>query len=357
MVVDAFEQFVHLRERHWAIEERQWIELVDPLAVFATAFVVFLAIRWLVLHSLMRRASGPQSPPAVFASAIRFPSVLWSLAAALKVAIDFTGLTPKQDYWAGVWIGAFVIVSLTLFAASIAVRMVVLFGERQGMAFAVAGLPRAVVRVLVLVLGATALLANFGIHVTAVLTTLGVGGIAVALALQDTLANFFAGIHIVVEKPIFVGDTIRLEGGQEGVVSDIGWRTTHVRTGSNDVVVIPNTKITSGILLNYSRPEQRTVAAIAILTGHDADAAAVCRIALEEARATDGVMAEPAPVCLCDPGVLATHMEFKLFVNIASRAEMGRIQSEIRVRLLRRFREEGIPLPNLEQAATVKGRV
>lgn len=356
MIVDAFERFLALRERHWAIEEKQLVQLIDPLAVFAGAFLIFLAIRWIVLHSVKRHASGPQSAPAVFAKAVRVPSILWSLAGALKFAIDVTDLTPAQDHWVSVWIGAFIIISLTLFAASIAVRMIVLYGERQGMSFAVAGLPRAVARVIVLVLGGTALLANFGVHVTALLTTLGVGGIAVALALQDTLANFFAGIHIVVEKPIFVGDTIRLEGGQEGVVSDIGWRTTRVRTGTNDMVVVPNTKITSGILLNYSIPDKRTVATIPILTAHEADAELVCRIALEEARAIDGVLAEPAPACLCDPGVLATHIEFRLFVNIADRTQSGRIQSDIRMRLLTRFRELGVPLPNPELTAAVKAR-
>ena len=93
--------------------------------------------------------------------------------------------------------------------------------------------------------------------------------IAVALALQDTLANLLAGIHILVERPIVVGDSIKLESGHEGVVTDIGWRTTRVRTGSNDMVVVPNTKITSGILVNYSLPDRRTVAEVLRVTHAD----------------------------------------------------------------------------------------
>jgi small-conductance mechanosensitive channel len=175
-----------------------------------------------------------------------------------------------------------------------------------------------------------------------------VGGIAVALALQDTLANLFAGIHILVERPIFVGDLIRLEGGQEGTVTDIGWRTTRVRTGTNDMVVVPNTKITSGILVNYSLPDFRTVAEVLVPVGHRADAEQVRRIALEEAARVEGVLADPAPLFLCDPGVLPTHLQFKLVVQIANRLAMGRVQSDIRTRLLERFRAEGVPLPDLE---------
>ncbi len=331
---------------HWLFEEKQFVQFVEPLAVFGIALAGFLVVRYLVLRYIARQAPGPKSFSTIFVETIRYPSALWSLAAALAVALEFTELSRKQAYWTGKWIGAFVIVSLTLVFASIAVRMIGEYGERQGVAAARSGLARAVVRVLVLALGAMILLANFDISITPLLTTLGVGGIAVALALQDTLANFFAGIHLVAERPIFVGDFIRLESGQEGVVSDIGWRTTQVRTGGNDIVVIPNTKITSGILVNYSAPEPRAVAAIPILVAHQADAEQVCRIALEEARRAEGVLTEPAPLCLCDPGVLATHLEFKLFVHVANRLQQGAVQSEIRMRLLQRFHEEGIPLPN-----------
>jgi small-conductance mechanosensitive channel len=193
------------------------------------------------------------------------------------------------------------------------------------------------------------LLAYLNIPITPMVTFLGVGGLAAALALQDTLANFFAGIHILVEKPIFVGDLIRLESGQEGTVTDIGWRTTRVRTGSNDMVVVPNTKITSGILVNYSLPDPRAVVEIPVLVAHEAEPEQVRRIALEEA-VVEGVLEQPAPVVLCDPGVLPTHLQFKLLVNIQNRSEQGRIQSEIRLRLLERFRAQGVPLPKAGKA-------
>ena len=153
-----------------------------------------------------------------------------------------------------------------------------------------------------------------------------------------------------MERPVFVGDLIRLEGGQEGIVTDIGWRTTRVRTGGNDMVVIPNTKITSGILVNCNLPQPRTVAEIAILVAHDADIEQVRRISLEEAARTEGVLADPAPAFMFDPGVLLTHIQCKLFVNVASRGEQFGVASDIRTRLLARFRAEGVPLPNPELA-------
>jgi small-conductance mechanosensitive channel len=131
------------------------------------------------------------------------------------------------------------------------------------------------------------------------------------------------------------------------VVTDIGWRTTRLRTGSNDIVVVPNTKITSGILLNFSLPDRRTSGEVQILVSHQADAEQVRRIALEEAAGVDGVLGEPPPLFLFDPGVLPSQMQCKLVIQIADRGALGLIQSELRMRLLARFRAEGVPLPEI----------
>jgi len=330
-----------------------WIE---PGVVFGVTFALALLVRYLLLRSIARAAPDSQSFVAIVADTIRYPSLLWALAAALAMAVE--DVPTKYAARAHQWIGAFVIISLTLAASSIAVRMISIYAERQGARAAGAGLSLALVRVVVFALGITWLLWNFGWSkgITPLLTAFGVGGLAVALALQDTLANFFAGIHILVERPIFVGDTIRLENGQEGVVADIGWRTTRIRTGANDIVVAPNAKITSGILVNYNLPVARTGADVQVLAGHDADAQQVRRIALEEAAATPEVLADPPPLFFCDPGVLPTHLQFKLIVQVADRSALGRVQSEIRMRLLDRFRREGVPLPHIPPIETAPVR-
>lgn len=165
-----------------------------------------------------------------------------------------------------------------------------------------------------------------------------------ALVLQDTLANFFAGIHILVERPISVGNPIKLESGEEGTVTDIGWRTTRVRTPANNLVVVPNTKITSGILVNYSLPEPRTSCEVSIPVAQEAEPEQVRRIALEAAARVEGILAQPAPAFACDPGLLPTHLQFKLIVHVAERPRQFRVQSQLRLLLLERFRKEGVPL-------------
>ncbi len=337
----------------WLRDERLFWRVAQPAAVFLVALVTTLLLRHLLLRRLRRRAQR-SSYAAVFLATVRLPSLLWCLAAAIALSLNFVELSARHARWASDAIVVFVIASFTLVAASLAVRSITAYGERQGMPLAVAGLTRTMTRLAVLATGLLVLLAYLKISITPMLTALGIGGLAVALALQDTLANFFAGLHLLIERPIFVGDFIRLESGQEGVVTDIGWRTTRIRTLGDNMVVVPNTRITSGTLLNYSLPQPSGTADVPILVGHEADAERVAAIAREEALRVEGVAQDFTPLVFMDPGVLPTHLQLRLIVRIENQTQRGRILSDIRWRLLRRFREEGIPLPRPELAALVR---
>ena len=98
--------------------------------------------------------------------------------------------------------------------------------------------------------GLLIVLNNLGISLTAVWTTLGVGSVAVALALQDTLSNFFAGVYLRLDNPIRIEDYIKLESGEEGFVVQQGWRSTRIRTLPNNIVIVPNAKLASAIVTN-----------------------------------------------------------------------------------------------------------
>ncbi len=330
------------------------IERLTPFAIFAVALVVALAIRKITLKLLYRRVKDELTFGRVILEAVRAPSVLWCIMAALEVALRYASLTESQVGLASTLIVAFLIISFSLVASSIAVRMIVVHANRKEMGFAVSGLSRTLTRVFILTIGGLILLNHFNISITPALTALGVGGLAVALALQDTLANFFAGVHILVETPVRLGDFIKLSSGEEGVVSDIGWRTTRVRTGQNNTIVVPNTKITSGILTNYNLPDRRVAVEIPVLAGMEADPELVAAIVMEVAGSTEGALLEPAPVVMFDPGITLTHMQFKLVVHVADQLSKGPVQSRIRVRLLERFRDQGVPLPSSQTTVVVR---
>ena len=167
----------------------------------------------------------------------------WSLALALAVALGASPLAPEMRQIFTTAILALVILSMTLVGASVAGGAMTLALRRQGADGKVPGLGQAVVKGVVVLIGGMVGLNVMGVEIAPLLTALGVGGLAVALALQDTLTNFFAGLHILLERPYHIGNFIRLDDGQEGLVLDIGWRTTRIRTLADDVIVVPNSRM------------------------------------------------------------------------------------------------------------------
>lgn len=130
---------------------------------------------------------------------------------------------------------------------------------------------RTIITVLVFVVFGIFILQILGFDTTALITGLGVGGLAIALALQDTLSNFFAGIHILIDKPFKEGDYIVLESGQEGNVDRIGWRTTKILTLSKDEIIVPNSKLSSSIVKNHSTPQEETGVSYEIGVSYDSN--------------------------------------------------------------------------------------
>lgn len=125
--------------------------------------------------------------------------------------------------------------------------------------------------VIIFILGILVALQTLGISIAPILTTLGVGGLAVALGLQDTLANLFSGLNIILSKQVHIGDFIRIDGANEGVVSDISWRNTTIMTMSNNLIIIPNSKLSTLIITNISKPTKDSVFTIDIGVDYNSD--------------------------------------------------------------------------------------
>lgn len=314
---------------------------LEAISVFAGSTLVLLAVRWWILRGLARAAGGPESFPQMVRKYLKTPSLFWVLAAALELGLEVFELEAKWQRLA-----QNTIVGCVIFSVALVLNAMLQSGISR-LPFAMAGLSRTLTRLFVFGVGLMILLRFWGVSITPVLTALGVGGLAVALALQDTLSNIFAGVHLLVEAPIAVGNHIRIGQGpdDEGVVTDIGWRTTRILTGGNSMVIVPNKTITSGTLINYDLPEPKVGASVAVLVGHRADMAVVERICLEVAEATPGVLAEAAPVLTADPGITPTHLQFRLNFQVERQTSVGLVRVAIVKQLLLRFREAGVPLP------------
>ena len=128
------------------------------------------------------------------------------------------------------------------------------------------------------------MLSQLGVRVETVIAAMGIGGLAVALALQPTLANFFSGVHMVLDRPIRIGDYVELDSMDKGTVLDIGWRSTKIRTYANNIVVIPNTKLADSKIINYSVPDPSVGFYVDCGVAYDSDLEKVEKVAIETAK-------------------------------------------------------------------------
>ncbi len=136
----------------------------------------------------------------------------------------------------------------------------------------------------ILGIGVLVLLGTLGIAITPIIASLGITSLAVALALQPTLENFFSGVQLVMDKPIRVGDFIELDSGEQGFVEKIGWRSTWIRMLPNNVVIMPNSVLSESKIINYYYPEPELSVPVEVGVHYDSDLEHVERVTLEVAR-------------------------------------------------------------------------
>jgi len=266
----------------------EWLDgnegaILTSVMVLVVALTVGMAVRTVVFRALQRWTRGTKSPiDDLILGAARGPSVLWILAVSAHIAIGTSKLPAQIIGYAGRLLGGLIILSVTFTLANIAA--IAFRTHARKLEFAATGLGETIVRLAVITLGSVMTLEMLGVNIAPLLTALGVGGLAVALGLQDTLANLFAGIHILLSKPIRVGDYVKLESGEEGYVVDVNWRSTRIRMLANNLVVVPNTKLSQTIITNYHLPEPELAVLVQVGVHYDSDLERVERVTLEVAR-------------------------------------------------------------------------
>ncbi len=327
-----------------------WPRLVIPLVVFGAALAAGMLVRRFAFRAIRRRADSMGSRSFdLLAEQLRRPSIIWVLILAIYAALGSSELPPGATAMAGKALTVLWIASFTFVAAGLASSLVRFYGQQAAGALPVTTLTENIATLLVCVIGLLLLLNQFGISIAPILGALGVGGLAVALALQDTLSNLFAGFHVSMAGKVRIGDYIKLDTGDEGYVADIAWRSTAIRALANNLIIVPNSKLAQAIITNYHLPETRMSLRIPVGVSYDCDPERVERILVEEAKAgaavIPGLLAEPAPFVRFIPGFGDSSLNFTLICQVAEFVDQYLAQHELRKRIFARFRREGIEIP------------
>jgi small-conductance mechanosensitive channel len=327
-----------------------WPALITPSAVLLSVLAVGWFTQRLLFRALRLWANKTSTKfDDLLVPALRGPFMLWVLILGLHLAAQSSDLPSRATSTVSKTLLVLWIVSLTLVASRLAGLLIKYYGGTMNGALPVTTLTQNLARLAVVTIGILILLSTLGISVTPILTALGVGGLAVALALQDTLSNLFAGFYVSIAGQVRVNDYIKLESGEEGYVTDISWRSTTLRALPNNLIVVPNAKLAQAIVTNYCLPEKRMSLLIPVGVSYDSDPDRVEQILIEEATEgageIPGLLAEPAPFVRFIPGFGDSSLNFTLICQVSEFVDQYRVQHELRKRIFKRFRKENIEIP------------
>ncbi|MFH7595644.1 mechanosensitive ion channel family protein [Streptomyces racemochromogenes] len=322
-----------------------WVVAAIALASGGAAGLLLRALlKWLAKHAERTKWTGDD----IIVDALRTLAPWAAVIAGAAVAATALPLTARIGNIVSQSLTALLIIFATFTAARVIAGLVQSVAQSRTGVAASATIFVNITRIVVLTMGVLVALETIGVSIAPLVTALGVGGLAVALALQDTLANLFAGVHILASKTVQPGDYIRLSSGEEGYVVDINWRNSVVRNLSNNLVIIPNGRLARTNMTNFTQPEAKLSLLVQAGVGYDSDLEHVERVTLD---VVDGVMAD------IDGGVPdheakvrfhtfgESRIDFTVILGVGEFSDQYRIKHEFIKRLHRRYQEEGISIP------------
>lgn len=325
---------------------RAWI---PALAILLGSLLAGYLARHFVLRRVARLTAHTKTDlDDLVLRATRGHIPFWFVLIGLALAAESSPITDAltEDVHKYAW--ALFFLSLSLVVANLLTAFVERATKRAGVTFVSASLTRNVLRGIVLVIGGLLILERLGQPIGSLLATLGIGSLAVALALQPTLSNLFAGMHITLAKPLRIGDFIELENGVQGFVVDVGWRATKLREPTNNLVIVPNARLVEMVAKNYALPESDQTVLLQIGVSYASDLEQVEAVTKSAASEVLGSLPEAASDF--EP-IVRFHtfgdsaIGLALVFRVKHFAERGAVLSALVKRIKARYDEAGIEIP------------
>ncbi|MFH1478787.1 MAG: mechanosensitive ion channel domain-containing protein [Candidatus Omnitrophota bacterium] len=286
----------------------------------------------------------------ILIGALNFPLVLLIFVSGAFIVERLSPLALDNDLtrYFVVAIKTTTVVAIVIFLDKLSNNFIQNYSGKVDILRTSGGVARGFVRIIVIGLGLLILLDSFGVSITPLLASLGIGSLAVALALQPTLENLFAGIQLIIDKPIKVGQFIKIDSGEEGYVHKVGWRSTWIRMLPNNVVVIPNKQLVSSKILNYYYPETEMAVLVQVGVHYSSDLEHVEKVTIEVAKET--LKETQGGVPSFEPFIrYHTFNDFSIDFTVILRAkefvDNYLIKHEFIKRLHERYKKEAIVIP------------
>ncbi len=314
---------------------------------------IMLVLKRLILGHLGRLANKTHYVfDSLLVRSISFPLTIIILVVNL-VLLDyllthFSVINLQFDTFTQMFAKILLIVALLLFVDRLASGAIGGYAQRSDALRSSSGILGGITRGLILVIGVLVILGTLGISVTPLIASLGITSLAVALALQPTLENFFSGVQLVVDKPFRVGDFIELDSGEKGFVEKIGWRSTAIKMLPNNTVIMPNSLLCTSKVINYFYPARELSVPVEVGVHYNSDLEKVEKVTLEVAR--DILKTHEYGVPDYDTFVIfhtfdSSSINFTVMLRAREFFHQFFIRSAFIKALHRRYAEEGIVIP------------
>jgi len=328
----------------------EWLkEFIVPAAIVLISLVVGLVLQYLVGTRLTRAARKSKwRGDDIIIYGLKGKIILWAVIIGFYSALPMINLPPQYADLTRKILLVLVIASITLAVSSILSGFMRTYaGDAKGAVFSTS-IFSILSRIVILTIGVMIILQALDISITPMLTALGVGGLAVALALQDTLSNLFAGFHIILTRKVRVGDWVELSSGETGQVIDITWRDTTIRQRRNNIIIVPNSTLASTITTNYNLPKRELATRIEVGVSYDSELEHVERVTIEVAedimKTVKGGVPEHKPF-IRYYAFGDSSINFYVNLRMIEYDRQFRIVHEFIKKLHKRFNEEGIVIP------------
>ncbi len=323
--------------------------LMLPALILVVALTIGIALNKFVTRQIRNFVNVKEATwYTIFINALRGVPVSLCLVIALYWIVNTIAIPEPLTRMFSYILFAVIVLSMTRVAARTINGVIAVKLTSADEVMPKTTLLNTILNVLIYASGVLIILQYYGISIAPIITAMGVGGMAVALALQETLANIFSGLHLILSKQLRIGDYIKLSTNQEGRVTDITWRfTTIVPTGGGNMVVVPNKTIASSTLTNFSMPKNDITISIPVGVSYDSDLEQVERVTIEVA---DEVL-ERIDHAVTEPPVVRFHtfsdssIDFNVIMHSSIFENQFLLKHEFIKALTKRYREEGIEIP------------
>ncbi|MGC1393292.1 MAG: mechanosensitive ion channel domain-containing protein, partial [Coleofasciculaceae cyanobacterium] len=259
---------------------KTWLFPLILILAFGLFGIVFEKIFFNKLNEFITKREFPGSQ-LLLVSLQRIPSLVFLLM-GIYGAIFMMPIDPKLSAILQKFLVAISLFTIFLVLAKLTAGFVRLSSQRiEGLSVS---LLSNLAQIFVLTLGLLITLQTLGIEITPIIATLGVGGLAVALAFQDTFSNLLSGLYLIISRQVKRGDYIKLASGEEGYVHDITWRNTTIREIPNNIIIVPNNKLSNAIFKNYHLPFKEIILQIPVGVSYDSNLEKVEKVTVEVAQ-------------------------------------------------------------------------